>query len=517
MIESGRSSRRRVHSSAGVVLLPVLVVLSGPFGAGRAGAAPDPPGGGPVPPSGSRPNVLFIAVDDLRPELGCYGVERAHSPRIDDLAAGGVLFVNASCMVPTCGASRASLMTGIRPARDRFVNYLARAERDAPGAVPLHTWFRRHGWHTVSLGKVLHHPDDHEDGWTDPPWRPRGSLYALEESIAARRRHRAQDGRGARGPPFERADVDDTDYRDGRLAARAVSELRRLGEGDQPFFLAVGFFKPHLPFCAPERYWRKHDPESIGRPPNAEPPEDVPAEALHRWGELRAYAGVPPEGPLPDELARELIHGYLACTSFVDAQVGKLLDALDALELAERTIVVLWGDHGWNLGEHGLWCKHCCFETSMRAPLIVRTPGLEPGRKVSTPVEFIDIYPSLCELAGLPLPDHLQGRSLAPALRGEELAGPVRAFGRYRRGDTVRTPRYRYTEYTRRDGTLLGRMLYDHREDPGETVNLAARPEQSARVQELARALEAVRTEAEAALEAGEEAGGEEAGSGTGG
>lgn len=434
----------------------------------------------------TRPNVLFIAVDDLRPELGCYGKRQIHSPHLDRLAATGTLFERAYCMVPTCGASRAALMTGLRPARDRFVNYLTWVEKDAPEVTPLHTHFRNHGYHTVSLGKVLHHRMDCADGWSETPWRPgNGMAYLLPENQKIHRQNANRDGNPRRGPPYEAAPVPDEAYADGALAARAVETLTRLSQQNEPFFLAVGFLKPHLPFNAPQKYWDLYDPNQIHLPDNYHRPDNAPNQAIHSFGELRAYHGVPSRGPVSDAMAHRLIHGYYACVSFTDAQVGKLLDALNRLKIAEKTIVILWGDHGWNLGEHSLWCKHCTFETSMRAPLMIRVPGIPGGQRTRALTEFIDIYPTLCELAGLPLPGHLQGASLVPILRDPSRQGKTAAIGRYRTGDTIRTDHYRFTAYTGNQGELQARMLYDHRSDPGENFNIAESPGQTEIVRNL--------------------------------
>jgi choline-sulfatase len=421
----------------------------------------------------ARPNVLFIAVDDLRPELACYGRNYIHSPNIDRLAKSGVLFERAYCMVPTCGASRSSLMTGIRPSRHRFVTYSTWAEKDAPGITTLNTQFRKNGFYTVSLGKVFHHPPDNAEGWSEPAWRPTGvSWYRRPENKEIHEKRQKQGSR-KRGPAWESADVPDDAYADGVLAKRALDDLRRLKGKDQPFFLAVGFFKPHLPFIAPQKYWDLYDHEDIHLPDNYHVPKDAPKESIHSSGELRAYAGIPAKGPVSDETARNLIHGYYACVSYTDAQIGKLLDELDRLELADNTIVVLWGDHGWNLGEHTLWCKHCCYETSMHAPLIVRAPGIDGGKKTGGLTEFIDIYPSLCELAGIPLPTHLQGRSFVPLMKQPDRPWKDAAIGRFGGGDTIRTDTFRFSEYTDRKGKFVSRMLYDHNNDPGENVNVA--------------------------------------------
>lgn len=434
------------------------------------------------------PNVLFIAVDDLRPELACYGREHIRSPNIDRLAATGVLFERAYCMVPTCGASRASLMTGLRPARHRFVNYLTWAEKDAPGATTMNLHFRRNGYHTVSLGKVFHHPADSADGWSDPPWRPKSVPWYRRPENARLHASRQQQGNRRRGPAWESADVADNAYADGVLAERAIADLRRLNEAGHPFLLAVGFFKPHLPFVAPQKYWDLYDAGTIRLPENYHVPEGAPPESIHQSGELRAYAGIPARGPVSDETARQLIHGYYACVSYTDALIGRVLDELDRLKLTDRTIVVLWGDHGWNLGEHTLWCKHSCYETSMRIPLIVRVPGISGGQRRSALIETIDVYPTLCELAGIPAPRHLQGTSFAGLLRNPDAPWKTAAVGRFQNGDTIRTDTHRLTEYRNGRGQLTGNMLYHHRTDPGENRNVIdAQPETAAALSERLR------------------------------
>lgn len=426
-----------------------------------------------------RPNVLFIAIDDLRPQLACYGKEFMHSPNIDQLASRGVLFERAYCMVPTCGASRAALMTSVRPARDRFVDHLAWAEKDAVGKIPLHTHFKNSGYTTISLGKILHHPTDHADGWSEPAWRsdkPGWQDQAAMEQAIAKDKKEFPNKRRHRGKPFEAFDAPDNDYPDGDCTTRAIEYLEKFSQTpEQPFFLAVGLLKPHLPFNAPQKYWDLYDAEQIGLPDNYHAPKNAPDGAVHNSGELRAYAGIHPRDPVDTETAKKLIHGYYACVSFADAQVGRLLTALEEQQLADNTIVVLWGDHGWQLGEHGMWNKHSCFETSMHAPLIVAAPhqsAIRPGSRVANLVEFIDIYPSLCELTGLPVPSHVEGTSLAQQMIEPSSSGKPYAVGRFGAGDTIRSDSFRYSEYTTPQGELRGSMLYDHREDPEENVNI---------------------------------------------
>lgn len=457
-------------------------LLIGLFATSVAGAAERPP------------NVLFIAVDDLRPQLGCYGHANMHTPNIDRLASQGMLFERAYCMVPTCGASRASLMTGLRPTPNRFVSYLASAEKEAPGITTLNTQFKNHGYFTLSNGKIFHHPEDNAQGWSEQPWRPKArpkvippqQVYQLPENRAKQ----AANKRG-RGPAYEAADVPDDAYADGVIASRSVQDLQRLARQDQPFFLAVGFFKPHLPFVAPQKYWDLYDREQIHLPETYHRPQDAPRQSIHSWGELRAYSDIPARGPLTDEQARTLIHGYYACVSYTDAQIGKLLDELDRLKLSENTIVVLWGDHGWNLGEHTLWCKHCCYETSMQVPLIVKVPGMPGKRKTKGLTELIDLYPTLCELAAIPLPDHLAGRSCVPLLKDPARKWKSAAIGRFVNGDTIRTDKYRFTEYSNRKRGVLANMLYDHEHDPQEDRNISGQPDRREIVETLSEQLNA--------------------------
>lgn len=417
-----------------------------------------------------RPNVLFIAVDDLRPELGCYGRDLIHSPHIDHLAARGTRFDRSYCNIPVCGASRASLMTGLRPARNRFLTYLSRADGEAPGILTLPGHFHANGYYTISNGKVFHHDDDDSLSWDEiwhpvsnsPSWRD----YALEENILQDTADRF------RGPPFERALVSDTVYKDGKIAEKTLRDLRKLKESDQPFFLATGFLKPHLPFNAPEPYWALYDGK-VTLPSNHEPPENAPEESLHNFGELRAYAGIPAEGPVSDTMAEKLIHGYYACVSYTDAQIGKILEELRELKMERNTIVILWGDHGWNLREHGLWCKHCNYETSLHTPLILKVPGTRQVKASDQVVEYVDIYPTLCELAGLELPGHLQGNSFRDLLFDPKAESDGVAVCQWFAGVTTIRENWFYTEWISDTDSAYARMLYDHRVDPGENVNIS--------------------------------------------
>ncbi|MGI9445003.1 MAG: sulfatase [Rubripirellula sp.] len=445
-----------------------------------------------------RRNVLFIMVDDLRPQLGCFGKSSMHSPHIDELAKRGRLFERAYCMVPTCGASRASMMSGLRPHARRFVSYTARADEDAPGFTTMNQHFKNNGYRTISLGKIFHFPDDSVAGWSEKPWRPTASNYRnkkAEKKAIAEHRKKYPKRLKVRGLPYEASDAKESEYRDHQIATRAIEHLEELQDADSPFFLAVGFFKPHLPFCAPQKYWDLYDFDSIKVPDNYRKPPEAPKGAIHQSSELRSYATIPPKGGVSTSQARKLIHGYYACVSFIDQQIGRLMETLEETGLSDNTVIILCGDHGWQLGDHGMWNKHSCFETSMHTPLIVSVPGekhasAQNGR-IAALTELIDIYPSVCELTGLPKPTHLQGTSFVPLLNNPDLAGKPQAVGRYRSGDTIRTDQFRLSEFRSGNGAgnTIGSMLYDHRTDPDENLNIADRVDQQSTVEALTKKL----------------------------
>jgi iduronate 2-sulfatase len=436
-----------------------------------------------------QPNVLFIAVDDLRPELGCYGQTHIHSPNIDKLAELGLTFNRAYCNIPVCGASRASILSGIRPNRTRFLDYSCRQDEDVPGVVSLPMHFKNNGYTTVSLGKIYHHQNDGKGSWSETPWSPQGDwqgwqAYVLPEShkqIESR-----PNGTGINGPSFEWPDAPDHIYPDGMIADEAVQKLRQFGNSGEPFFLAVGFLKPHLPFNAPKKYWDLYDFDEIELPENMKKPDGAPDECMHNFGELRNYTDVPDQGPLDENFMRKLIHGYYACVSYTDAQIGKVLNELERLGLAENTIVVLWGDHGWHLGEHNLWCKHCNFEKVLHTPLILRAPGKKQNLKTDALVEYVDVYPSLVELAGLEKPFHLQGKSFVPLAENPNQPWKEEVYCRWIRGETVVTKTHTYTEwFSDQTGKGTARMMYDLTDDPEETVNVSEKPENEKLVGEL--------------------------------
>lgn len=447
----------------------------------------------------NRPmNVLFIAVDDMRPQLNCFGHERMISPNLDRLAARGTAFQRTYCQQAVCAPSRASLLTGMRPDSTRVWDLNTPLPTTRPDVVTLPGHFLANGYEAVSMGKIYHHGKrDDPNSWSLEPWYPKTSSHAdpktREEGRLAREEARKAGKESEwRGPATECLDVPDETYPDGLTAAHAIEEMRRLK--DRPFFLAAGFLRPHLPFACPKRYWDMYPEDTISLANNPFRPEDCPDIALHTWGELRAYYEIPKAGPLSDDKARELIRGYYACTTFTDTQIGKLLDEVDNLGLRDNTVVVVWGDHGWNLGEHGLWCKHCNFETSVHSPLIISSPNqAAPGRPTTALCEFVDIYPTLCDICGLSLPPHLEGTSLKPLMDDPGRPWKPAAFSQYPRGKvmgyTMRTDRYRYTEWQQKDKTVVARELYDHQTDPGENVNIANRPDAAETVAQLGRML----------------------------
>jgi iduronate 2-sulfatase len=439
-----------------------------------------------------KPNVLFIAVDDLRPELNFYGASHIKSPNLDKLAASGVVFNKAYCNVPVCGASRSSLLTGIRPTYNRFLQYYAQADIETPNAITLPEHFKNNGYKTISVGKIFHTPMDNEGkAWSEMPYRfdhhkmPDGTWsdkgwqnYILEKN------QKLSNETGA-GPAFEKGEVSDTAYFDGKYATKAIEYLRQLKDDDQPFFMGLGFLKPHLPFNAPKRYWDMYDRDSIELADNPYFPESAPDNARFNWGELRAYHGIPKQGLLNDSLSRTLAHGYYACVSATDALIGKVLNELDELGLRENTIVVLWGDHGYQIGEHGMWCKHVNFETSLRTTLVISAPNYMTG-KANGIVELVDLFPTLTDLCALPkLENQLQGQSLVPVLKDTNVSIKEFAISKWMKGVTLVEDRYFYTEWHDQKKDEIGRMLYDHLNDPKENMNIAELPENASLVKEL--------------------------------
>ncbi len=427
-------------------------------------------------------NVLFIIVDDLRPELGCYGSEAVITPHIDKLANRGVLFQNAYCNVPVSGASRASLLTGIYPdfSKGRFVGAETYEQEDLPGVVTLPQAFKNAGYHTVSLGKVFHQYRDRLDSWSEAPWivSPASGDWARynkwnvwKETVPVSDLH----PKSHRGPYFEGADKPDSLYEDHKIAQKAVEVLGRLEAEGKPFFLAVGFRKPHLPFIAPKKYWDLYRREDVAIGENRYRPECLPKQ-VQSSREIYQYTHT--DHTSSDTFHREARHAYYACVSFVDAQIGLVMDELQRLNLEKNTVVVVLGDHGWHLGEHDFWGKHTLMRQSTHAPLLVSLPGGGRGTTRSI-AEFVDIYPSLCEACGIPLPATVQGKSFLPTLKNLKKKHRDYAFIQWGKGVNVVTPEYSYAEWHDKTGNIVGEMLFDHRNDFGENHNVAGNPKYS--------------------------------------
>ncbi|MCU0873030.1 MAG: sulfatase [Pirellulaceae bacterium] len=458
-----------------------------------------------------KPNVLFVAVDDLKPLLGCYGVDWIKSPNIDRLATRGTVFTSNYCQVSLCAPTRFSLLTGLRP--DSTGVYFNPAQPHdmlrsrLPDVVTLPQHFRNHGYLTHPLHKVFdgRTVDAGHDraSWTVPygPWemapgdKPAPGGYQ-DPATKARLAEAAKQGKQASGPATEGCDIVDNAYHDGGVAFTAAKRIREFARQDQPFFLAAGFVKPHLPFIAPKKYWDLYHRASLPLATFQQLPQDSPHDLAFygNSGELRAYSDVPKSGPIPEPLQRELVHGYAACVSYIDAQVGLLMKTLEESGVADNTIICLWGDHGWHLGEHGHWGKLTNYEDAARSPLIIAAPGISGGRRVTALTEFLDVYPTLCELAGLPRPKHLEGKSLVPILHGDQAAvheAAITQMGRRAGKDSrmalaIRTQRYRYIEWRPAgldsdkpsfSGKVEAVELYDYEADPRERQNLAASPE----------------------------------------
>ena len=435
-----------------------------------------------------RPNVLMIAVDDLRPELACYGADQIHSPHIDALAAEGLLFERAYCQIAVCGASRASLLSGTRPETTTIWDYKTPMRSRLPDVLSLPQHLKANGYRTIALGKVYHvATDDFPQGWSERPWRPRAPTYVTETALD--QRVRLEDR--VRGPSVEDGGrIGDDVYADGVTAAEAARRLQELSEASEPFLLAVGFLKPHLPFVAPGRFWDLYDRDAIEIPDRADP-VNSPLYARSSWGELRNYSDVQASGDLDDAQTRELIHGYYASVSYTDHNIGVVLKALEDAGLKDNTIVILWSDHGWYLGEYGDWCKHTNDEVAARVPMILRVPGQEPGLRTTALTELVDVYPTLCDLLDLPVPDHCQGHSFAPLVDDPSQPWKEVAFSQYHksrfRGTSLRSARYRYTEWRdRRTGELDSIELYDLVADPGQTVSVHEDGKHAAILQRMA-------------------------------
>jgi iduronate 2-sulfatase len=448
-------------------------------------------------PAHARPNVLLLLVDDLKPSFGAYGADWVHSPNLDRLAARGVQFNAAYCNQAVCAPSRNNLMLGSRSTSIGVYGLSVNFRAAEPKAITLPQIFKHHGYHAAGVGKVFHIGHGNTDdaaSWSEPFHPDQVIDYALRASTGGQlTREEAyfsnqkldRIAQLPRGAAWERADVDDSAYADWRIADEGIRQLQQAAQRDQPFFLALGFVKPHLPFCAPEKYWAIYDDVDLPLASIKEYPLGAPACAgKPPHLELNQYEPIPRQPPLDPHVERTLVQGYYAALSYMDAQLGRVLDELERLDLAGNTIVVLWGDHGFHLGDHGAWTKHTNYEQANRIPLIFAGPGIaKGGAHTDALAETVDIYPTLAELARLPRPEGPQpidGRSLVPVLNDPAASIRDHAYHAFPRpgnrlGRAIRTARYRMVEWK-----VIGEPqataeyeLYDYRKDPLETRNLA--------------------------------------------
>ena len=451
-----------------------------------------------------KPNVLLILVDDLKPAIGCYGDPIAKTPNIDALTGRGIRFDLAYCNQAVCAPSRFTLMLGSHATSTGLYGLGSQLREIVPNAVTMPQFFAKHGYRTESLGKVFHighgnngdpksfsvpHFPDKVIEYLDPDSTDGGQL-TREEALFTNQKL-GQIRSLPRGAAFESPVAADADYADGRVAAETIRRLQaakgRLAEAGTPFFITAGFVRPHMPFSAPKKYWDMHDPAKLPMPDYEQLPKNSPTVAGKRGGEIKAYKPVPERGEIGEDLKRQLIHGYYASTSYVDAQIGKVVKELDRLDLSNNTIVVLWGDHGFHLGDLGIWTKHTNYEQANRIPIVFVAPGVtKPNSSTKQLAESVDIYPTLAELAGLPKPSGPQpidGKSLVPVLRDPSARVRDHAYHAYPKskiGRAIRTERYRLVEW-KNPGDNPGRAeyeLYDYKTDPLERENLAMkRPE----------------------------------------
>lgn len=441
------------------------------------------------------PNILFIAVDDLRPELGCFGNEVVKSPNIDKLASQSSLFKNHYVGVPTCGASRHTLLTGFYPrSKGHLNNNISRntlsgkPETEVPETFVHH--LKRNGYYTVGIGKISHYPDGHVYEYTaDPNNTPLELPHSWNEMLLNDSKwgsgHNSffgysngtnRNSLNKQVKPYENADVGDNAYVDGLTAELAISKLKELKNRNEPFFLGVGFFKPHLPFTAPKKYWDMYNENDIKLSPNPFVSEQTNLADLHSNGEFNQYALGEEEAikgkPMSEAYQRKLRHAYYACVSFVDAQIGKVIDELEKQGLADNTIIVLWGDHGWHLGDHTVWGKHTIFDRAVHSPLIIKNPRQKPVINENI-VSTVDIYPTIMDFCNVKMPYEADGKSLKYLINKDRNSKwRNTAYSYYSNGISLRTQQYRLTKYFRDEKPQI--ELYDHKSDPNETINIAS-------------------------------------------
>lgn len=442
-----------------------------------------------------KPNILFLAIDDLRPTLGSYGDANAITPNLDKIAAQGLQFDRAYCQVAVCNPCRASLMTGLRPDNLGVWTLPIHFREAKPDAVTLPQWFRQFGYTAVGHGKIFHNPTPDPQSWSEPvharpslPYQyPKGTKKKISEADEALPDNDWRKKK-LRGPATASPELADNKMLDGFRTDAAIADLRRLGKEKEPFFLAMGYVRPHLAWIAPKKYWDLHDPKKFPVLHEQRINPNTPPYAMFGNSEMRHYLDLmnfpdPEDEERPsEEQVRHLLHAYYACVSYVDAQIGRVLAALEEEGLADNTIVVVWSDHGWKLGEYGAWGKRTNYEIDTRVPMMVSVPGMKnAGKRTSQVVELLDLYPTLCDLAGIDTPDFIDGKSLQPVINDIDKAiheGAVSQYYRKHAGDefmgyAIRTPTHRFVEWRNfKNGEVTATELYDHSKDADEHENI---------------------------------------------
>lgn len=468
-------------------------------------------------------NVVFIIVDDLKPLLGSFGQSQIHSPNIDALASKSAVFTNTHAQQAICGPSRISLLTGMRPDYTKVYDLKTYMRDVNPTILTIPEHFKNNQYQTIGMGKVFHMAKhDDPQSWTLPFIDERDLSYPDEYGAPVMKHYQLPEMKEQVStfneedvdfdrddlikmnihPSTECLDIPDHAYADGAMALRSIELLDSFKTEANPFFMTIGFHRPHLPFVAPKKYWDLYDRSTIEVAAFQQMAENSPSYAYHKSGELHNYSDIPENldvnHPLDEDKQRELIHGYYASVSYVDAQIGLVLDHLRTSGMAQNTVVVLVGDHGWHLGDHGLWNKHTNFEQATRTPLIVFSPEISAPATINAPTEMVDIFPTLCDYAGIQIPEHLSGQSLRPLISGEVTTLNSVAMSQYPRnnlmGYSARSERYRYTEWHKQGGIMEGiyngkdikdKELYDYQKDPLETKNLIDDPAYKEVVKEM--------------------------------
>ncbi|WDE98482.1 sulfatase [Lentisphaera profundi] len=448
----------------------------------------------------AKPNILFIIVDDLRPELGCYGNTLIKTPHIDKLATQSTVFDRAYCQQAVCGASRASFLSGLRPDSTRIYDIHTQLTSTQKDCLTLPLFFKSKAYETISMGKVYHHLSDDPNAWSRAPKMLTGSWHGKQGYVGdAYKQYSSTDWIPAgaeKRAAWECEDVPDNRYPDGALAEQAITQLERLKKDSQPFFMALGFSKPHLPFNAPKKYWDLYNPAELYKSTMTDWPKKMPRIAPRYSEELRNYSGIiQKREQIKGEIGLKLVHGYYACTSYVDAQIGLVLNSLDRLKLRDNTIVVLIGDHGFKLGDYGSWCKHTNFEIDTRVPMLISSP-CSPASQTQSLSELVDIYPTLVDLCGFSIPEHCEGLSLKSILEKPSAELKNAAFSQYPRsqgkvmGYSIRSGKWRYTEWTEiATGKIKNRELYKHETSSIATHNEVFNPENKTLIKKLSQQL----------------------------